>query len=100
MLFFCIQIHAETKSGLFSCAKTLVLRLQISSFSHIGYSFVRTMTMVTGEMDFDGLFHLGVPPSAYTPIPFHITNFIMWIIFLVLIPIVLGNMLVSNVITT
>jgi hypothetical protein len=54
------------------------------------------MTMVTGEMDFDGLFELGVSPMTYTPIPFHITNFIMWIVFLILIPIVLGNMLVSN----
>lgn len=53
--------------------------------------------MVTGEMDFDGLFNLGVPPSEYTPIPFHITNFIMWIVFLILIPIVLGNMLVSTI---
>jgi hypothetical protein len=54
------------------------------------------MTMVTGEMDFDDLFGLGVPLSSYTPIPFHVTNFIMWIAFLILIPIVLGNMLVRT----
>ena len=69
--------------------------LQISAFSNFGHSFAKTATMVTGELDFDAIFGLDVPASDYVPIPFHEVSFFMWIIFLILIPIILNNMLVS-----
>ena len=52
--------------------------------------------MVTGELGFEDIFNLGVPPSEYQAVPFVVTNFIMWMFFLVLIPILLNNMLVSE----
>lgn len=52
--------------------------------------------MVTGEMEFESLFGLDVSPEQYDPIPFYVSNFIMWILFLVFVPIVLNNMLVSS----
>ena len=54
------------------------------------------MTMVTGELGFECLFALETSPSDYQPIDYFISNFIMWIIFLVLVPIILNNMLVST----
>ena len=51
--------------------------------------------MVTGELDFGSIFGLDAPASDYVPIPFHEVSFFMWIIFLILIPIILNNMLVS-----
>ena len=74
---------------------TLSCELQISAFSNFGRSFAKTATMVTGELDFDAIFGLDVPASKYVPIPFHEVSFFMWIIFLILIPIILNNMLVS-----
>ena len=57
---------------------------------------MKTVTMVTGEFDFDDIFHFGVPTSEFTPIPFSTINYIVWIIFLILVPIILSNMLVSG----
>ena len=51
--------------------------------------------MVTGELGFEDLFGLGTQPNDYIPGEYHVSNFIMWIIFLVLLPIILNNMLVS-----
>ena len=51
--------------------------------------------MVTGEFSFESIFNLEVPPSDYVPVPYLASNFIMWIIFLILIPVILNNMLVS-----
>ena len=51
--------------------------------------------MVTGELGFEDIFNLGVSPSEYQAVPFVATNFMMWMVFLVLIPILLNNMLVS-----
>lgn len=57
---------------------------------------MKTITMVTGELGFECLFSLDVPPDQYDPIPYHVSSFIMWILFLVFVPIVLNNMLVSS----
>ena len=73
----------------------ILITSQISSFSNYGHSVVKTMTTVTGELGFEDLFDLNVPPDKYLPIPFFASNFILWIIFLFLIPICLNNMLVS-----
>ena len=56
---------------------------------------MKMITMVSGELEFEDIFNLDVSPSEYVPIPFYISSFIMWIIFLVLVPIILSNMLVS-----
>ncbi len=57
--------------------------------------------MVTGEMDFDSLFNLGIPPSDFNedtdPVPYREVSYVMWILFLILIPIILNNLLVSIV---
>ena len=68
---------------------------QTSVFSNIGHSFVKTVTMVSGELDFESLFRLGVDPDHYEPIPYNGSAFLIWIIFIILIPIILNNMLVS-----
>ena len=67
-----------------------------SAFSSPGRSLVKTMVMTTGEFDFDGIFFnsqedaedgndLFYPQIAY----------ILWIVFIILMPIILTNLLVS-----
>lgn len=54
--------------------------------------------METGEFGFEDIFNLGMSPeeSKDLRIPFFESGLIMWVIFLVIIPILLGNMLVST----
>ena len=54
--------------------------------------------METGEFGFEDIFNLGLSPeeSSELRIPFFYSGIIMWIIFLVAIPILLNNMLVSH----
>lgn len=54
--------------------------------------------METGEFGFEDIFNLGLSPeeSNQLRIPFFESGLIMWIIFLVMIPILLNNMLVST----
>ena len=55
------------------------------------------MTMTTGELDFDGLFRLdpnGTPENV-VEIPFFEVSIILWILFLIMMPILLSNLLVS-----
>ena len=67
-----------------------------SAFSSPGRSLVKTMVMTTGEFDFDGIFFnsqddaedgndLFYPEIAY----------ILWIVFIILMPIILTNLLVG-----
>ena len=57
------------------------------------------MTMTTGEFDYDTLFRQfpgGAQDGDTTAeIPFPVISFILWIIFLILMPILLTNLLVS-----
>ena len=55
------------------------------------------MTMTTGELDFDRLFRLypGGAPENVVEIPFFGVSVIMWILFLIIMPILLTNLLVS-----
>ena len=66
--------------------------LQRNAFSHPGRAIVKVMTMTTGELDYDGIFHQqeGEEELAFLPV-----SFILWIVFLVLIPVLLNNLLVS-----
>ena len=66
--------------------------LQRTPFSHSGRAIVKAMAMTTGELDFDDLFHQqeGEDEIAFPPL-----SFLLWIIFLVLMPVLLSNLLVS-----
>ena len=50
------------------------------------------MTMTTGELDYNEMFH---QQEGEEDIAFPSLSFILWIIFLVMIPVLLNNMLVS-----
>ena len=65
---------------------------QRNAFSNSGRAIVKVMTMTIGELDYDEMFHQqeGGDEIAFPP-----ASFILWIIFLVLIPVLLSNMLVS-----
>ena len=55
------------------------------------------MTMTTGELDFDRLFRLypGGTSENIVEIPFFEVSIILWILFLITMPILLTNLLVS-----
>lgn len=67
-----------------------------SPFSSAFTSLWKIMTMITGEMDYESIFRLSssgtLDPDP--PLPFPEISYILWIMFLVLIPILLGNLLV------
>lgn len=73
-----------------------------SPFADPARSILKTMTMTTGEFEFDDIFQQtpgGVMSAAEIPgsIPFPIVSYILWIIFLILMPILLTNLLVCFV---
>ena len=57
------------------------------------------MTMTTGELDFNSIFRQfpggAEDGDATEEIPFPEVSFILWIIFLIMMPILLTNLLVS-----
>ncbi len=55
-------------------------------------SLFKTITMTTGEFDFDPLFRQGGDETEEPP--YHAVSVILWIIFIVLMPILLMNLLV------
>ena len=73
---------------------------QNSPFSTFGGSVVKLITMVTGDLDFQDTFgfSFSVNETASRNLYDRSMAYFLWIIFLVLIPIVLSNMLVSWVI--
>ena len=79
---------------MYTCAIPTVFSfiLQRNAFSNPGRAIVKVMTMTTGELDYDEIFHQqeGEEELAFLPV-----SFILWIIFLVLIPVLLNNLLVS-----
>jgi hypothetical protein len=54
------------------------------------------MTMVTGEMDYESIFRQSSSGTTDPdpPLPFPEISYLLWIVFLVMIPILLGNLLV------
>ena len=79
--------------------------LQRSPFFSFGRGFVTVLTMVTGELDYQDVFSLSYELNANDSdvyvqqfpysIPEHTANFV-WVVFLVFVPILLTNMLVSS----
>ena len=65
---------------------------QRNAFSNPVHAVVKVMTMTTGELDYNEMFH---QQEGEEDIAFPSLSFILWIIFLVMIPVLLNNMLVS-----
>lgn len=61
-------------------------------------SLFKTITMTTGEFDFDPLFNQGGDEEE--EVPYNAVSVILWIIFIVLMPILLMNLLVHSLILT
>lgn len=73
-----------------------------SPFSDPARSILKTMTMTTGEFEFDNIFQQtpgGVNSVDQIPeqIPFQVVSYLLWMIFLILMPILLTNLLVGHV---
>ena len=69
-----------------------------SPFASPFRALIKTMTMTTGELDYESIFRYssgGSGPDEFaSDIPFPVISFILWIVFLILMPILLANMLV------
>ena len=81
--------------------------LQISSqlaqfqeeFSHGGFSVLKTMVMMLGEVDFSSVFaqnegYGGIAPTAALPYPYQ--TLLLFAVFVLVVPIVVMNLLVIN----
>jgi len=66
--------------------------LQRNAFSNPGRAIVKLMAMTIGELDYNDLFHQNENEEeiAFPPV-----SFLLWIIFLVTMPVLLSNLLVS-----
>ena len=62
-------------------------------------SLLKTISMTTGEQEFDSIFHQEASGARDTleEIPFPFVSFLVWILFIVFIPVLLINMLVCCV---
>lgn len=71
--------------------------LQRSPFSTPARSLLKTISMSTGEQEFDSIFHQEASGGrdVLADVPFPPVSSIMWILFVIFIPILLTNMLVS-----
>jgi len=67
---------------------SLNLSMQIPIFTSPGLSLIRVMTMTAGGVDFDSIF------ASMNSEPF--LTYLLWVVFLVLMPVLLANLLVSN----
>ena len=67
-----------------------------SPFTNMLQSTWKTMTMTIGEMGYEGIFHVasGGSDDDIPPIPFPQVSYILWVIFLILMPILFTNLLV------
>ena len=62
-----------------------------TAFQEFPQSCVKTLVMFTGEFEFDEIF---LNNSADT-ITYPVTTYILWIVFVILMPILFNNLLVS-----
>ena len=67
--------------------------LQRHAFIHPARALVKVMSMTTGELDYDDIFH---HREGEEEIAFPLISFPFWIIFLVMMPILLNNYLVRR----
>ena len=67
--------------------------LQRHAFIHPARALVKVMSMTTGELDYDNIFH---HREGEEEIAFPLISFPFWIIFLVMMPILLNNYLVRR----
>ena len=74
-------------------------RFARSPFASPITSIWKTMTMATGELDYDDIFRQSTTDSMSDApdIPFPTISYIMWVIFLILMPILFTNLLVSSI---
>ena len=81
------------------CAISSHLQASPQQFITFPYSLLKTLAMTTGELETDRIF-FGTPSVVVYPV----VTYILWITFLVIMPILLQNMLVReyfiNVYTT
>ena len=72
--------------------------VQRSPFSTPARSLFKAVTMTTGELDLDAIFRQD--PSGGSDdaeeIPFPPVSYIFWLVFVIMMPIILTNMLVSQ----
>ena len=59
----------------------------------LGLSIIKTMTMTTGEFEFDTTFRQ-CGPECLDELQYAPVSIILWILFLILMPILLTNLLV------
>ena len=74
-------------------------RFAQSPFASPFTSIWKTMTMATGELGYDDIFRQSTTDSMSDApsVPFPAISYIMWVIFLILMPILFTNLLVSGV---
>ena len=72
-------------------------RFARSPFASPFTSMWKTMTMTTGELGYDDIFRQFTDDSISSApeVPFPAISYVMWIIFLILMPILFTNLLVS-----
>ena len=65
---------------------------QRNAFSNPGRAILKVMAMTTGELDYDELYH---QQEGEEEIAFPEVSFLLWVTFLILMPILLSNLLVN-----
>ena len=72
-------------------------RFSCSPFASPFTSIWKTMTMATGELGYDDIFRQSTTISMSTApdVPFPAISYIMWVIFIILMPVLFTNLLVS-----
>ena len=68
---------------------------QRTPFSTPARSLLKTITMTTGEFEFDSIFRQSPEVNRGEGIPYPPISYILWIAFIILMPILLTNLLVS-----
>lgn len=87
---FCIAFYMI----LYKALDDATLVVNVSPFRNAGLSFIKTMVMAIGEFDYDSIFgHNNESRSLLSSFP--VVAYILWIIFLIIMPILLTNLLVG-----
>ena len=69
--------------------------VNVSPFRNAGLSFIKTMVMTIGEFEYDSIFGHNIE-SRFLLTSFPVVAYILWIIFLIIMPILLTNLLVRG----